>query len=117
MSRPDYQRRDAPEGLRARGMPACFDGLPCLGTRWPGRLAHVAEDPVKARPVGLGREPMLGGQQVFCGRREGIQLVAEDLQGEPCVQFGVAPAPPLELTVLVVLDQVMVGVAGKGQGI
>ena len=60
-----------------------------------GRLAHVAEDPVKARPVGLGREPMPGGQQVFCGCRESVQLVAEDLKGEPCVQRrGRFCAPP-----------------------
>ena len=57
---------------------------------------------------------MPGGQQVFFGRLEGFQLIAEDLQGEPCVQVGVAPAPSLELTVLVVLDQVVVGIAGKG---
>ena len=50
-------------------------------------------------------------------RREGAQLVAEDLQGKPRVQFRVVDAAPLELSVLVMLDQMVIGIAGKGQWI
>ena len=54
--------------------------------------------------AGIAREfPQLG------------QLVSEDGEYEPCVDFGVAGAPGLETPVLIVLDQAVIRVAGKGE--
>ena len=44
-----------------------------------------------------------------------MMLVTEDLQREAGVQFRVVHPSALEPAVLVVLDQVVIGVAGKGQ--
>ena len=43
------------------------------------------------------------------------QLVSEDGEHEPSVDFGVAGAPGLETPVLIVLDQAVIRVAGKGE--
>ena len=42
-------------------------------------------------------------------------LIAEDVEREPGVELRVVHPPPLELTVLVVLDEVVVGIAGEGE--
>ena len=44
-------------------------------------------------------------------------LVMEEIQRKPGIELGVVQAPALELAVLVVLDQVVIGVAGKRQRI
>ena len=44
-------------------------------------------------------------------------MVDEELQGKRGVEFGVVPPDALELTVLVMLDQVVIGIAGEGEGI
>ena len=52
-----------------------------------------------------------------CALTQRLLLVVEDFEREPGVQLGVVDAPPLELSVLIVLDQVVIWVAGKGKGI
>ena len=44
-------------------------------------------------------------------------LVPEDIQGKAGIQLRVVPSAARERTVLVVLDEVVVGVAGEGQGV
>ena len=58
---------------------------------------------------------MPGSQQV--GRRiaQSLLLVVEDLERKPSVQLRVVDAAAFELTVLIVLDQVVVGVSGEGE--
>ena len=58
------------------------------------------------------------GSQQF-GRRTAqlLLLVVEDLQGKSGIQFGVVDPPTFELSVLVVLDQVVIGVARECQWI
>ena len=44
-------------------------------------------------------------------------LVTEQLQRETGVELRIVQPPPLELPVLVMLDEVVIGVAGKGEGV
>ena len=60
---------------------------------------------------------MPGGQQVGRSVPQGLLLVVEDLQCQSGIQFRVVDPPALELSVLVMLDQVVIGVTGKGEGI
>ena len=74
----------------------------------------------RGRPIRRRRQPMPGEQQVWRGvieRLEGVVLIAKDLQGQPGVQFRIVQPPAFELSVLVVLDQVMIRIAGKSQGV
>ena len=45
------------------------------------------------------------------------QLIVQELDGLPGVQFGIVDASAPELSVLVMLDQVVIGVAREGQWI
>ena len=71
----------------------------------------------KPSPPSARSQPMPGGEQVRRGIPESPPLVGENLDGQPGVQLGVVDAPTPELAVLIVLDQVVVGVSGEGQGI
>ena len=44
-------------------------------------------------------------------------LILEHLQRQPRIQLRIIAPPALELTVLVVLDEVVVGIAGEGERI
>ena len=46
-----------------------------------------------------------------------LHWLARTLQSQPCVQFGVVDAAAPELAVLIVLDQVVIGVSWEGQGV
>ena len=46
-----------------------------------------------------------------------LQLLAQELDGLPGVQFGIVDASAFELSVLVMLDQGVIGVAREGQWI
>ena len=56
-------------------------------------------------------------QQIRGSFAQGLVLIAKDVQRESGIELGIVHPPVLELPVLVVLDQVVVGVAGEGQGI
>ena len=63
---------------------------------------------------------MEGRQQigvVSCEFSKLGELVSEDGEHEPGVDFGVAGAPGLEPPILIVLDQAVIRVAGKGERI
>ena len=66
------------------------------------------------RPAG---EPVPSGEPVGVSLSEGPLLVRENLQDAPGVQLGLVAASPPERTVLAVLHQVVIGIAGKGQGV
>ena len=104
-------------GPARRSGEATFDGRVRLGIGWPRRLAQVGEEVIEPRAVVRASEPVPGGDQVGIRLPEGPLLVGEDLQRQPGVQFGVVEAAPPKRTVLVVLHQVVVRIAGKRQGI
>ena len=58
---------------------------------------------------------MPGCQQDWWRVEQLFLLVRECLQGEPRVQFRIVQAPALELSVLIVLDQMVIRVAREGQ--
>lgn len=63
---------------------------------------------------------MEGSQEVGIGSSEFselLKLVSQDGEHESGVEFGVAGVPGLEPSVLIVLDQAVVGVARKGKRI
>ena len=65
----------------------------------------------------VGERPVRrGDQEIRVRLRQSPALVAEDLQGEADVELRIVDAPALELAVVVVLGQVVIGVARKGQG-
>jgi hypothetical protein len=48
---------------------------------------------------------------------EGRDLIGKHLQRQPRVLFGVIHMPDLQPTVLIMLDQMVIGIARKGQGV
>ena len=60
---------------------------------------------------------MPSGKQVWRSASEGLLLVSENLQCESRIQFRIVDPPPSQLPVLVMLDQVMVGVAWESKRI
>ena len=90
-----------------------------LGIRRAAQAANLGEKIVEgaARALRLGRgQPVPRRQQVRRGFPQRLPLVAEDIQRETGVEFRIVYSPALESAVLVVLDQVMIGIAGKGEG-
>ena len=67
---------------------------------------------------GAGRrgQPVPGGKELRGGFRQSLALVVEDFQGQAGVEFRVVDLSAPELPVLVVLDEVVIGVAGEGEG-
>ena len=63
-----------------------------------------------------GGQQVPGGQEIGVRLRQSPTLVAEDLQGEAGVELRILDAPAFEPAVLLVLDQVVLGIARKGQG-
>ena len=92
-----------------------LDRLTSLGVGRPRRSAQTFEEQVESgvgRPAG---EPVPGCQQVWGRFEQFFLLVRECLQGEPRVQFRIVQAPALELSVLIVLDQMVIRVAREGE--
>lgn len=48
---------------------------------------------------------------------EGRDLIGQHLQREPRILFGVIHMPDLQTPVVIMLDQMVIGIARKGQGI
>ena len=44
-----------------------------------------------------------------------VVLIGEDFQYKPCVPFGIVDSTTFELAVLIVFDEVMIGIARKSQ--
>jgi hypothetical protein len=88
-----------------------------FGVRWSSRLPHRREKPVESRAVLARGQPVPSGQQVRRQRAQSALLVVEDLQREPGIQFRIVFAFAYELAVLVMLDEMVIWVAGKSQWI
>ena len=90
-----------------------------LGWIRPRRTRHRLEERFEAlRLLARCREPTEGRQQIGGVPGEFPQLdelVPKDGEDEPGVAFGIAGVPGLEPPVLVVLDQAVIRVAGKGE--
>ena len=83
-----------------------------------GRPSQGRKESVKAGPgVVRAGQPVPGGQHVGVRFTQRFLLIAENVQAEPGVQLRVVDTSAFELSVLIVLDQMVVGMAGEGQGI
>ena len=90
----------------------------CLGVRRASRAAKPGEEIVECAACAfrLRRgQPMPRCQQAGIGLPQRFQFVAEDLQRKTGVELRVVHPPALEPTVLVVFDEVVIGIAGKGE--
>ena len=87
----------------------------------PQRPAYAGEEGVEARTVPLRRgEPVPGGDQIrrfLRDMRQRTPLVVEELDSESGVELRIVQAPAFEPAVLIVIDQVVIGIAGKRQGV
>ena len=89
-----------------------------LGVRGARRPSQAREEVVEPGALTSGRrQPVPGEQQIRESFAQGLVLIAKDVQREPGIELGVVHPPALELPVLVVLDQVVIGIARKGEGI
>ena len=99
----------------------CGNRLARLLVGRPQRTAQAREEGVEAGPLRFsGCEPVPGGDQIRCfldDRCQGAPLIMEEIQREAGIELWIVQAPPLELSILIVLDQVVVGVAGEGKRI
>jgi len=100
------------------GQPS-FDRGQRLGFHGAGRAAKLGEEGVEgAIPVFRFRraQPVPRRQQLRRGFPQRPPLIAEDLQREAGIELRVVPPPAFEAAVPVVLDEAMVGIAGKSEG-
>ena len=88
-----------------------------LGVGRPMRTSQRREEPVEPRAVFRGCEPVPRREQLGSRIAESLLLVVEHLQRQPGVQFGIIQTAPYQGSVLVVLDQIMIGIPGEGQRI
>ena len=99
----------------------CVNRLARVRIGWPQRTAQAGEEGVEAGSISfLGGEPVPGGNQIRCFPGDALQcapLVAEKVQRETGIELGIVQAPAFELSVLVVLHQVVIGVSGKSERI
>lgn len=81
----------------------------------------MTEDGVEADGAVAERgEIVIRGEKVRIGRAHRVEsgeLVLENREHQSGVQFGIALSAGLQPPVLVVLDEVVIRIAGKGQGI
>ena len=101
-------------GLVLEQVPYAVCGVGGIG---PRRLPQGGEDYVGSRLSPGSAEVVVGGQHVGRGLAELSDLVGEDVEGELAVQQGVVAGLPDQASVLVVLDQVVVGAARVGEGV
>ena len=65
-----------------------------------------------------GRDAARSEEEIAWGfAPQGAPLIVEDLESEPGIELGIVHPSALELSVLVVLDQAVIGVARKGERI
>ena len=96
---------------------APVNGVLGLGGGWPMRTSQRREKPVEPRAVLRGCEPVPRHEQLGWRIAESLLLVVEHLQHQPGVQFGIIQTAPYQGSVLVVLDQVVIRIAGESQRI
>ena len=83
----------------------------------PRRLPYLREEPVEPHAAIRRSQPVPGSEQVRRCLAESLLLIGEHLQRQAGVQVGVVEPSPPELSVLIMLDQVVIGIAGEGQGV
>ena len=94
------------------------DRFPYLGVRRARSTPQRREEAVESGLVlSRRRQPVPCDEKVRRRLTQGSMLVAKYPEREPGVELRVVHPPPLELTVLVVLDQVVVGVARECEGV
>ena len=94
------------------------DGRARFRVRRAARTAEIREQDVQGtvRVLGLRRdEPVPRRHKAGLGFPERFALVVEDLQRQTGVQLRVVQLPAPEPAVLVVLHEMVIGVAGEGQ--
>ena len=94
------------------------DRRPSRRPRRPVPPSKPAEEPVQGavHAPGLGgAQPVPCGEQVRCGLRQRLALVAIELQRNAGVELGIVHPAALQTAVLVVLDETVIGVAGEGE--
>ena len=93
------------------------DRRPSLRLRWPVSPSKLAEEPVQGavHAPGLSAQPVPCAEQVRCGLRQRLALVAVELQRNAGVELGIVHPAALQTAVLVVLDETVIGVAGEGE--
>ena len=94
-----------------------MNGIPGLSVGRPRRGPQEREKLVEPRAVYCRGKPVPGREQFRPRFAEGLLLVVEHLQRKPGVQLGIVPAAPYQRPVLVVLDQMVIRIAGEGQRI
>ena len=113
--------RDGGVDGRAAGLigQQAADGVLDLERGRTQRTAQAREQRGQARGFrGGGGEAMPGQHQIrvcLLTLPQGRALIAKQIQRQPRVLFGVVHAVPLQRTVLVVLDQVVIGIARECQ--
>ena len=101
-----------------RALQAPVDRRQSLLVRGTGRLADFPEEFVESAvsTLGLGRaQPVPGREQIRRNLFQRSPLVAENLQRKSGIQFRIVDASSLEPAVLIVLDEVVIGMAWKGE--
>ena len=111
-----FHRRQGLRPARRSGKTA-FNGPKRLPIGRSRRAAQVGKAPVEPDAVIRAGQPVPGREQVRVRFIESPLLIVEHLQHQPGVQLGIVPASPSQRPVLIVLHQVVIGIAGKGQGI
>ena len=90
-----------------------------LCARWARCAAQLGEETVEGSvwTSKLGRrQPVPGRKQVGLRSTQRFPLVAEKLQRKTGVELGIVDPSALEPAVLIVLDQVVIGIAGEREG-
>ena len=94
-----------------------MNGIRGLSVGRPRRGPQEREKLVEPRAVFCRGKPVPGREQFRPRFAERLLLVVEHLQRKPGVQLGIVPAARYQRSVLVMLDQMVIRIAGEGQRI
>ena len=104
-------------GAAGRLQPCAYGGLR-FGVRRAARAAEFRKESVHGAVLAVGHgghQPVPRRQEIGLGFLECAALVPEDLQRQSRVQLRIVQLPAPQRAVLVVLYEVVIGVAGKGE--
>ena len=104
-------------GPASRTHQAAINGRPRLVFSRPGGTAQFRKEGFEPCPCRRCRgQPVPGKEQVGVGAAERIPLFIEQVERQPCVQLRVVDLASQQPTVLIVLDEAMIGIGGERQG-
>ena len=89
----------------------------CLAFGWSPGASQSREHRIEPGAAVLWRQPVPGDLRICLRVSQLLELIAKDLQGKSCIELGVVDPPPAELSVVVVLYQMVVRVSREGEGI